>query len=302
VCLCVAEVSALSNKSPATTADGRSSGGRGRLGSATESESSYGGGGGGAESSESSPAPATTLRPRFGKEYQRVERRHHRGLVDNGGNVTPSPATTSSSNSTVFTFDVASMASRMSFVSDNPGGGSDSADSPRSPSVAMLRHGGGGGPEHVYMNIGFPSGRAASPVIVEARPPGSPYSYAGAEQSNALLNYAEIDLRHASSSSNGPRGDGGGGIVTGSRAGTERVEYAMIDMVATVAAARVGKEHAKEREDSLRRKDGLGGLRRSDSEGWRRRGNTPTPRTPTSKSASLGKGSSSKDRKFSSPM
>ena len=283
LCLCVVEGSELAAKSP----DTRNA--RARLGSNTESESSYGGGGGCDEdcSETSSPATATTLRPRFGKEYQRVERRR---LVEN--NVTPSPGPPSTtSSSTVFTFDVTSMASssRQSFISDC----STDNDSPRSP---MLR----GHADHpVYMNIGFPNGRSGSPVIVEHRPP-SALSYA-AEQSNALLNYAEIDLRHTNgkSSSNGESG-----TPRHKRPQTERVEYAMIDMVATAAASRVGKEHARQREDSLRRKDGAG-LRRSDSEGWRRRGNTPTPRTPTNKggSGSLGKsGNNSKDRKFSSPM
>lgn len=63
-----------------------------------------------------------------------------------------------------------------------------------------------------------------------------------------MLNYAEIDLSAAEPI-----------MATVQRAGSrtdkDRTEYAMIDMVLTSAASRVGREHARQREDILERKE-----------------------------------------------
>lgn len=262
----------------------------------------------GDDSSKVSSPAATTLRPRFGKEYSRVDRKklvEELSLSDSspapatGGNGTgmvtqQSPSTASS----VFTFDVASMASsRTSFLSDSY---STDNDSPKSPSVLSRVSATREAPDHVYMNICFPNARSGSPLIVDTRP-GSALSgiSSNAEQSNALLNYAEIDL----SGSGGE--EGSKRVGKGRRADNHRVEYAMIDMVATAAASRVGKEHAKQREDSLRRKDHF---RRAESEGWRKGKDRKSGQAmngrdrKSSATKNSSSSSSAKDRKFSSPM
>lgn len=178
----------------------------------------------GSSGNSTSCTAATTMRPRFGREYHRPDRRH---LVD----ATPPPpasASSSASASSVFTFDVGSVASSSSRLSDC----STDTESPRSP-------------PHVYMNICF-ARRSGSPVILDPVPPPLTSATSTATDNAALLNYAEIDLSggNASSSSSTSR----------HRSSTGRVEYAMIDMVATTAAARAGKEHARQREDSSRRR------------------------------------------------
>ena len=265
----------------------------------------------------SSPA-ATTLRPRFGKEYSRVDRRR---LVEelsiNSAESSPAalPGASPSTVSTVFTFDVgggagtASSSRAGSFVSDSCC--STDNDSPKSPALGRIH--GNPPPEHVYMNICFPNARrAGSPLVVDTSS-GAGGSRFSAEQSTALLNYAKIDL-----SGSGSEDGGRSKVVAGAgskRGGGENVEYAMIDMVATAAASRVGKEHAKQREDSLRRNNSF---RRAEShEGWRSRGHKDRKgssaaqggshvngrdRKSSSSASKNSGGSNTKDRKFSSPM
>ena len=108
-----------------------------------------------------------------------------------------------------------------------------------------------------------------------------------------MLNYAEIDLSQTDDS-----------IRPRKPIKTNDIEYAMIDMVATAAASRAGKEHAQLREDSLRRKDGRRGGEDGSQEYIRRSKIERKNSTVSSSGRSEKKPSSrsgSKDRKFSAP-
>lgn len=74
------------------------------------------------------------------------------------------------------------------------------------------------------------------------------------------MNYAEIDLS-----------DSGKGSKPSRRYVPKQggVEYAEIDMVATAAASRVGREHAQRREDTLWRKDRKDGSKENASSATR---------------------------------
>ena len=230
-----------------------------------------------------SPA-STTLRPRFGKEYKKLDRRKltddlYLGSAD-GPRTPGSPSVASS----VFTFDTMSLSSRMSSMSGHSYGN----DSPRSPGHFRPK-------EHDYVNVCMPRDRTDSPRFWDMTPPGSPRSLSGAsEQSNPLLNYAEIDLSQTDDS-----------VRPRKPIKSSDIEYAMIDMVATAAASRVGKEHAQLREDSLRRKDSRRGddgsseyIRRSKLE----RKNSSLSSSGRSDKKGASSRSGSKDRKFSAPM
>ena len=170
----------------------------------------------------------------------------------------------------------------MSFVSAF----STSDSSPRSPSLYKS------GKEHDYVNVAMPRDHTNSPRFLDMTPPGSPRSLSSvSEQSNPLLNYAEIDLSQSDDTKR-PRKP---------LNRSSDIEYAMIDMVATAAASRVGKEHAQLREDSLRRKD-----RRSHDETHytrrTRRGGSTSGSIKEKRISSTSSRSGSKDRKYSSPM
>ena len=193
------------------------------------------------EDMRTSPA-STTLRPRFGKEYQRLNRKK---LLEEPEQSTPQ----SPSVASVFTFDVSSTgspSSRMSYGSSYSRG--EETPSPRSPSQKLIR-------DHLYMNVMVGKDKPESPraiyMNVDLTPPGSPQSMCSIspappmEQVNPELNYALIDHSKLKDSKNKPRKP---------PQKSSNIEYAEIDMVATAAARRVGKEHAQLREDSLRRK------------------------------------------------
>lgn len=192
------------------------------------------------EGPKSSPA-ATTLRPRFGKEYQTLDRKK---LLEED---TASSAK-STSSACVFTFDISTNAespTRMSIVSGISRSGEESP-----PSHYLVRYHSyspnakSDSSQAVYMNIESPP--KAVYMNIDLSPPESPHSNLNREQTNPLLNYAEIDLSHQSNAK------------VSARKSPQRacnIEYATIDMVATAAAQRVGKEHAQLREDTLKRKD-----------------------------------------------
>ena len=190
-------------------------------------------------------------RPRSGKEYLRLDRKKYVTDFpvsgDDSVRTTPqSPITPSMASSSVFNFDLSQMGSHASFMSVYSSGD----DSPKfSPSV-ISRQSMGRTEPHTYVNLMFPKNE--SPRFMDT-PPASPRCISKIpEQMNPQLNYAEIDLSDTNTSkkSRKPRREGA-------------IQYAMIDMIATVAASKVGREHAKHREDSLRRKDNL---RRSESD------------------------------------
>ena len=216
----------------------------------------------------SSPA-STILRPRSGKEYQKVERR--RTLDDSSAT---SPLTTPQSPilGSVFTFDnIGTAASILSGVSSSccdphspklfKGGSSMSEQasvSARSDSVMS--------PLAFYMNLDFTS---------ELSPPESPM-LAPAEQVDPTLNYAEIDLSEAGRSEAAAQAmnkttlnyaemdltapERPGLMMKPSFKKSNKkvpepvpIEYSMIDMVATRAAQKARKEHAQSRDGSLHR-------------------------------------------------
>lgn len=239
----------------------------------------------------------TTLRPRSGKEYQRMDRRKLAEVLDMSPSgdesmkTTPRSPITPSVASTVFSFDTTSMCSHGSFGY----GFSSGDDSPKFQPPLTPRPFSRNEP-HTYVNLTFH--KSESPRFMDT-PPASPRNISKiGEQAHPQLNYAEIDLSDSSDTtkkSRKPKREGA-------------IEYAMIDMVATVAASKVGREHAKNREDSLRRKDNLS-LRRSESDarefargGKERRslisgGGSRRDRAALMRSASS---ASSRDRKLSS--
>lgn len=208
---------------------------------------------------EGRPSPAlTTMRPRYGKEYQCVDRRR---LYEEGSPFSPqrSPSVTSS----VFTFD--NMLSNLrGGVSGNCSSGENS---PKYPSSLRSRIAG----DHVS------SSRNISPIVLDPMVDSPP-----AADARALLNYAEIDLSGAEMSPVSSV------LRTPSRADKDKTEYALIDLVATSAASRVGRERARQREDTERifealsgeLKDGKQGTRRSVALG-ERKGSAETKRTPS---------------------
>lgn len=243
---------------------------------------------------KASPA-STTLRPRFGKEYKKLDRRKLADELSIGGYATDGLRTPGSPSvaSSVFTFDTTSLSSRMSSISgyslgnDSPRSPPHIGPPPRSPAQPPGRM------PHDYVNVCMP--RTDSPRFWDMTPPGSPRSLSGAsEQSNPLLNYAEIDLSQTVGDPTRPR----------KPMRSSDIEYAMIDMVATAAASRAGKEHAQLREDSLRRKDGRRGEGDSSQEYIRRSKIERKNSSVSSSGRSEKKPSSrsgSKDRKFSAP-
>ena len=192
-----------------------------------------------------SGASATTmLRPRSAREYHHIVDRK-RLLGDDcpssgASSGSQTPASTSSQSSptkspsslqaNVFNFDPQNVKK----VQKQAGGGSD-ADSPL----------GFRDPDHVYMNLSFPKspGRSGSPVVVDSSHRaaiGNTPDYA-----NVVLNYAEIDLSRCKDSSGKKRSE--------KTLQKSNIDYAMIDMVATAAVSRAGKEHMRHREEeSLR--------------------------------------------------
>ena len=249
---------------------------------------------------ESKASAATTvLRPRFGKEYRKLDRKK---LVEElnsmglGSPKTPNSPSVGGSPS-VFTFDVSSTSSHMSGLSGLSSMGD--CDSPRSPSL-LSRYSGNSAKEHDYVNLGIPRELADSPRFMDMTPPGSPRSFSS-EQSNPMLNYAEIDF--SGSTSNSQKKPVRRTISKGSD-----IDYAQIDLIATVAAQKVGKEHAQSREDSLKKKDRERRAAADDTASNSSSGSRRGKDKKSTSSASLSrKGSSrsqsgSRDRKFSSPM
>lgn len=247
-------------------------------------------------------AATTVLRPRFGKEYKKLDRKK---LVEElnsmglGSPKTPnSPSVGVGTSASVFTFDVSSTSSHMSGLS---GLSSVGDDSPRSPSLASSTYSGSRCREHDYVNLGVhPRDLADSPRFMDMTPPGSPRSFSS-EQSNPMLNYAEIDFSGAKTSDKKP--------VRRTISKGSDIDYAMIDMVATVAAQKVGKEHAQSREDSLKKKDRERHRSTTDDTASNSSGGSGSRRGKEKKSTSSAslsrKGSSrsqsgSRDRKFSS--
>ncbi|XP_013385075.1 mediator of RNA polymerase II transcription subunit 1 [Lingula anatina] len=196
------------------------------------------------DSVRSSPA-STTLRPRFGKEYQTVDRK--RLLADSKSPVLGSPARSPRSPAltptSVFTFDLAQPGSptKVSIQSSPNHSRGDPQPFSHSPSHYYVQYDNKlDSPKAIYVNVASPR---AVYMNVDLSPPSSPVLPQPSEQSNPMLNYAEIDLTHT------------GAVLRRPSQKTCMTEYTTIDMVATVAAQRVGKEHAQLREDSLLRRD-----------------------------------------------
>ncbi|GAB1598049.1 uncharacterized protein LOC115218370 isoform X1 [Argonauta hians] len=163
----------------------------------------------------SSPA-STILRPRSGKDYQLVERKKS---IDGSSADTGSPQTPQSAN-LVFTFDNLPQAITNNFTNG--------------PSLSAAND------NPAYVNLGpdlDTRDSVTSYVNIDMTPPCSPFNLV--DQTEPLLNYAEIDL-----SSNFPN------ISNQMKASNPRnsvIDYATIDMVATVAAQKAGEKHAQSR-------------------------------------------------------
>lgn len=205
---------------------------------------------------EGRPSPAlTTMRPRYGKEYQCVDRRR---LYDEDSPFSPqrSPSLASS----VFTFDNATSNLRGG-VSGNCSSGENSPKYPPSLRSRIAN-------DHVS------SSRNVSPIVLDPMVDSPP-----AVDARVLLNYAEIDLSatELAQFSLTQR------AAAASRMDNDKTEYALIDLVATSVASRVGREHARQREDkermaSIEGKLGSSGRSLTMIE---RKGSTDVKRTPS---------------------
>ncbi|XP_052265608.1 uncharacterized protein LOC127868060 isoform X2 [Dreissena polymorpha] len=205
----------------------------------------------------SSPA-STILRPRSGREYQKIERRR----THDDSNMT-SPLTTPQSPMTgsVFTFDNVATSSIVSADQYSPKLTKNSSSEQasictRSESLKS--------PTVFYMNLDF-----------DVSPPDSPLPEANAmELMEPMLNYAEIDLSESGRSELSPSQSRRINLADLDHSVSERllasalrpskkskklaepipIEYSMIDMVATQAASKARKDHAQSRDGTLRRK------------------------------------------------
>ena len=196
----------------------------------------------GEETVRSSPA-STILRPRSGKEYQKVQRRRTTDTTDES--LTTSPLTTpqSPAGASVFTFDTA-------FIGSAMGGGE--LHSPRMgklsqaelASISHSRSESVQSPRAMYMNIDLSP--PESPLPANLSLPAN--LTLPAEQIEPQLNYAEIDLSETGRLESLP-------YSKRTRRTTEeaQIEYSMIDMIATRAASKARRQHALTRDGSLRR-------------------------------------------------
>ncbi|KAL3877749.1 hypothetical protein ACJMK2_035411 [Sinanodonta woodiana] len=188
----------------------------------------------------SSPA-STILRPRFGKEYQKVERR--RTTTDESSGTSPAITPHSPGAASVFTFEMSVAASEIS-TSTKDG----EIQSPKFAKITQLEQAFLSRSERGTELIQSPR---ALYMNVDLSPPASPLpstcSSLPAEQFEPELNYAEIDLSDAGQTDSLRKRS------PVSKTPPSNIEYAMIDMVATAAAQKARKEHAQSREDSLRR-------------------------------------------------
>ena len=239
---------------------------------------------------KSSPA-STTMRPRSGKEYQKLDRRKlaEIGLLSDSPSPKEKTPKDTPNSPKVFTFDVPD---QLQVTSANSSIHSSATNSPRSPAVTRLQL-----VENPYVNITLPVDRADVSASLNDTPPASPYSAISntSDSSSPLLHYAEIDMTHSTSKRRSKPTS-----TRSRRANKTDTEYAMIDIVATNAASRVGKEHAQNRENTLRRRDEKSAAREEAS---KENGKSPGHRK-ASAPASCSKRSSStslvpKDRKHS---
>ena len=191
----------------------------------------------GEETVRSSPA-STILRPRSGKEYQKVERRRTMETTDDSATTSPLTTPQSPAGGSVFTFDTPYISSGSCF------------GELQSPKFSKLSQA-----ELASMSISLRSDSVQSPRVmymnIDMSPPESPLPSAmsfPAEQLEPQLNYAEIDLTEAGRSESFRQ-------KRISRRTTEPaiIEYSMIDMVATRAASKARKQHALNRDGSLHR-------------------------------------------------
>ncbi|KAL4240093.1 Protein Dok-7 [Mactra antiquata] len=207
----------------------------------------------------SSPA-STILRPRSGKEYQKIERRR---TIDDSSTTSPLTTPQSPATGSVFTFDNLGAQSLSSGTSSAMGDlHSFKVNQSEQTSIctASLKNDSIQSPKALYMNIDF-------------TPPESPKL--PLEQIEPMLNYAEIDLSDIGRSESSAqlkklnyaemdlsppelRPEFRFSNVRPAKKGKKTVEplpieYSMIDMVATQAAEKARKEHAINRDGSLRR-------------------------------------------------
>ena len=179
----------------------------------------------------------TTLRPRYGKEYQRIDRNRLASSDDGSPLLTCTPpsrspmSAVSRNTSSVFNFDTTprSLAMMMCSSADN---------SPKMPAGVV----------HQYTNVD-----STPPIILDSILGSS--STATIDRSNAdstRVNYTDLDL-----------------VTTGShhsealpatvkptrnlRLHDPPTEYAQIDLVATVAASQASRMHMRDRQDALDR-------------------------------------------------
>lgn len=181
-------------------------------------------------------SPAYTyMRPRSGNCYIMLERK--RPLNES---VSSSPSQTPHSpsmNSSVFTFDQVSQFSSFSRERDSP----NLPKFSRSESMHSRFSERASSQKMSFMNID---------LTPPSSPPFSQSLSLPAEQLERQLNYAEIDLRERPT-----RKSRKASQKSLKMQKSTSIEYAMIDMEATIAIQRAGQEHKMSRVDSLKRSD-----------------------------------------------
>lgn len=220
-----------------------------------------------------SPSPTTNvLRPRSGREYAVPDRRR---LAEEFGSKLTS-ATSSSSNkrtsapvtspSSIFTFDSTASSNATVVATSATSSTSDSNTLP-SPSNDVIGSSPSNGfasssPGNGYTPPPRPAGREYASSLMHLSPPPHPHQH-----QSPSLNYIQLDhpgfgnssdaiSDRLESSAHAYRPSSSASVPTPSATSGVKasggVDYAVIDLVATVAASRVGREHVKQREDALK--------------------------------------------------
>ncbi len=181
------------------------------------------------DGTRSSPA-STILRPRSGKEYKMVERRY---TGTDSFTTSPVPTPTSPSGASVFTFDIS--------VSASPSQQSICSHDQESLALSKVSRSDSIAPK-------LPERVSPYKPYVNITPPSSPLKNSSntISEGERQLVYAEIDLSLPTRTTRKSRK----ASMKSQKSFGSNVEYALIDMEATQAIQRAGREHAQTRVDS----------------------------------------------------
>jgi hypothetical protein len=177
----------------------------------------------------------TTMRPRYGKEYHRIDRNRLVSSDENSPQLTNTPpsrspmSAVSRNTTTVFTFD--SMPRSLATMYSNQIGSDD--NSPKMLANVV----------HPYANVD-----STPPIVLDAiLGPAAITDRVNAD--SAMVNYSDLDLGTPAMIESAP-------VIKplrNLRAHDPPTEYAQIDLVATAAASQASRMHTRDRQDALDR-------------------------------------------------